>query len=142
MANGINNTVIMGRICNDPELRTTQSNKSVTSFCVAVDRRFQSQGEEKKTDFIDCVAWNNNADFISKWFKKGSMIAITGEIQTRNYEDKNGNKRKAVEVVVNQASFCGSKNDNNNTEGGTFTVLPDDNEAGAFYADDDEGLPF
>lgn len=109
----LNNAVIMGRLVADPELRTTGSGISVTSFTVAVDRRYARQGEERQTDFIDVIAWRQNAEFISKYFRKGSMIAIQGYIQTRTYEDKNGNKRKAVEVVVDNASFCGSKAESN-----------------------------
>ena len=107
----LNNAVIMGRLVADPELRTTGSGISVTSFTVAVDRRYARSGEERQTDFIDVIAWRQNAEFISKFFRKGSMIAIQGYIQTRTYEDKNGNKRKAVEVVADNVSFCGSKNE-------------------------------
>lgn len=102
----INNVVLMGRLCADPELKTTQSGLSVTSFALAVDK-----GKDRGADFIDIVAWRDTADFITKYFTKGSMIAITGSIQTRTYEDKNGNKRKADEVVAREVSFCGSKND-------------------------------
>ncbi|MBR2868216.1 MAG: single-stranded DNA-binding protein [Clostridia bacterium] len=105
----LNNAVIMGRLVADPELRTTGSGISVTSFTVAVDRRFVRQGEERQADFIDIIAWRQTAEFISKYFRKGSMIAVQGSIQTRMYEDKNGNKRKAVEIVADNASFCGSK---------------------------------
>ena len=105
----LNNAVIMGRLVADPELRTTGSGISVTSFTVAVDRRFVRQGEERQTDFIDVIAWRQTAEFVSKYFRKGSMIAVQGYIQTRTYEDKNGNKRKAVEIVADNASFCGSK---------------------------------
>ena len=107
----VNCAVIMGRLVADPELRTTGSGISVTSFTVAVDRRFNRQGEERQADFIDVIAWRQTAEFICKYFRKGSMIAIQGYIQTRMYEDKNGNKRKAVELVADNASFCGSKND-------------------------------
>ena len=107
----INCAVIMGRLVADPELRTTGSGISVSSFTVAVDRSFVRQGEERQADFIDVIAWRQTAEFICKYFRKGSMIAIQGYIQTRMYEDKNGNKRKAVELVADNASFCGSKND-------------------------------
>ena len=107
----VNCAVIMGRLVADPELRTTGSGISVTSFTVAVDRRFNRQGEERQADFIDVIAWRQTAEFICKYFRKGSMIAIQGYIQTRMYEDKNGNKRKAVELVADNVSFCGSKND-------------------------------
>ena len=105
----LNCAVIMGRLVADPELRTTGSGISVTSFTVAVDRRFARQGEERQTDFIDIIAWRQNAEFICKYFRKGSMIAIQGYIQTRTYEDKNGNKRTAFEIVAEEVSFCGSK---------------------------------
>ncbi len=105
----INSVVLMGRLTADPELKTTTSNLSVLSFSVAVDRNYQSQGQERQADFINCVAWRQNAEFISRYFRKGQMIAIQGSIQTRSYEDRNGNKRTAVEVVVDRASFCGSK---------------------------------
>jgi single-strand DNA-binding protein len=108
----INNVVLMGRITHDLELKSTANGVNVVSFTLAVERSFVKQGEQRQADFIDCVAWRNTAEFITKYFNKGSMIAVTGEIQTRNYEDKNGNKRKAVEVVVDEASFCGEKNNN------------------------------
>lgn len=110
----INNVVLMGRLVATPELRQTQNGISVTSFSLAVERSYARQGEQRQTDFINCVAWRNTADFISRYFQKGSMIAVTGSIQTRNYEDKNGNKRTAFEVIVDQASFCGSKAESGN----------------------------
>lgn len=105
----INNVVLMGRLVATPELRNTPSGVAVLSFSLAVERSFARAGEQRQADFIDCVAWRNTAEFISKYFQKGSMIAITGSIQTRTYDDKNGNKRKATEILVDQASFCGSK---------------------------------
>lgn len=105
----MNNVSIMGRLCADPEIRTTSNGVEVTSFAIAVDRTFTPKGQEKQTDFIDCVAWRNTALFINRYFRKGEMIAITGELQTRTYEDKNKNKRKVTEVIINKADFCGSK---------------------------------
>ncbi len=105
----INNVVLMGRLVATPELRSTGTGVSVASFTIAVERAFAKAGEQRQADFIDCVAWRQTAEFITRYFQKGSMIAVTGNIQTRNYEDKNGNKRKAVEIVVDNASFCGSK---------------------------------
>ncbi len=107
----LNNVVLMGRLTADPELRQTASGIEVTSFSIAIDRSYARQGEERQTDFINCVAWRQTAKFISTYFHKGSMIAVTGSIQTRNYEDKQGNKRVATEVLVNNASFCGSKSE-------------------------------
>ena len=105
----INICAIQGRLTYEPELKSTTGGTNVTSFQVAVDRNYQASGKEREADFIDCVAWGKTAEFITSWFHKGSMIAVDGSIQTRNYTDKNGNKRKAVEVVVNNASFCESK---------------------------------
>lgn len=100
----LNVAIIMGRLTADPELRTTASGVAVTTFSVAVDRRFQRQGEEKQTDFINVVAWRQTAEFVSRYFHKGSMIAVRGSIQQRNYEDKNGNKRTAFEIVAEEVS--------------------------------------
>lgn len=107
----LNCAIIMGRITADPELRTTSNGLSVTSFSVAVDRNYARAGEEKQTDFINVVAWRSTAEFVCKYFTKGQMIAVQGSIQTRNYEDKTGAKRTAVEIVANQISFCGSKSE-------------------------------
>lgn len=104
-----NKVILMGRITRDIEIKTTPSGKAVTSFSIAVDRRVQSKDGEKITDFIDCVAWRQTADFISRFFSKGKLILIEGELQTRTYTDKNGNNRKAVEVIVDRASFTGEK---------------------------------
>ena len=105
----INNAVIMGRLTADPELRTTGNGIGVCGFTVAVDRNYRPEGEERQTDFINVVAWRKTADFVSRYFRKGQMIAVLGSIQTRNYEDRNGNKRTAVEIVADNISFCGSK---------------------------------
>jgi len=107
----LNCIVLMGRLVADPELRTTATGISVTSFTMAVDK-FAKAGEEKQADFIDIVAWRQTAEFVTRYFHKGSMIAVQGALQTRSYEDKNGIKRKAVEVVADKVSFCGSKSEN------------------------------
>lgn len=107
----LNCAVIMGRLTADPELRTTPNGVSVTSFSVAVDRSYQKAGEERQTDFINVVAWRQTAEFVSRYFHKGSMIAVQGSIQTRNYEDKTGARRTAVEIVADNVSFCGSKSE-------------------------------
>lgn len=104
-----NKVILMGRITRDIEIKTTPSGISVTSFSIAVDRRVQSKDGEKVTDFIDCVAWRQTADFIARFFGKGKLILLEGELQTRTYTDKNGNNRKAVEVIVDRASFTGEK---------------------------------
>lgn len=102
----MNVIVIMGRLTKDPELRTTQSGISVTSFSVAVNRNYS---KENQTDFINCVAWRNNAEFITKYFGKGQMIAIKGSLQQRTFTDKDGNKRTTYDVVVDSADFCGNR---------------------------------
>lgn len=109
----LNRAIIMGRITANPELRQTQGGVSVLSFTVAVDRRFTNPNGERQADFIYCVAWRHTAEFISKYFVKGQMIAIDGVLQSRNYVDKNGNNRSVIEVVVENASFCGSKAETN-----------------------------
>ena len=102
----LNKVILAGRLTADPELKTTPSGLSVTSFTVAVDRRF---GKEKQSDFINCVAWRQTAEFITKYFVKGSAICIVGSIQTRKFTDKNGNNRIAVEVLADEATFVESK---------------------------------
>ncbi len=108
----LNCVTLMGRLVADPELRTTPTGKSVATFRIAVDRSFVRQGEQRQADFITIVAWENTANFVCRYFQKGSMIAIQGRIQTRNYEDANGNKRTAFEVLASEVSFCGSKAEN------------------------------
>jgi single-strand DNA-binding protein len=105
----LNVVAIMGRLVADPELRTTPAGHSVCSFRIACDRSYVQQGQERQADFIDIVAWRQQADFVSKYFQRGSMIAVEGRLQTRNYQDKNGNNRTAVEVVANNISFAGAK---------------------------------
>ncbi len=105
----LNVSAIMGRLTADPELKTTPAGVSVTSFTLAVDRSYAKPGTERQTDFVHVVAWRNTAEFVCKYFTKGQMMAVTGPIQTRNYEDKQGNKRTAFEIVANEVSFCGYK---------------------------------
>ena len=105
----LNCVAIMGMLVADPELRTTPAGYSVCSFRIACDRSYVQQGQQRQADFIDIVAWRQQADFVSKYFQKGSMIAVEGSLQTRNYQDKNGNNRTAVEVVANNISFAGAK---------------------------------
>ena len=104
----LNSAVIMGRLTADPELRKTASGVSVTAFTVAVNRNYKTEGETP-TDFINCVAWRGTAEFVNKYFSKGQMIALRGSIQTRAYEDKNGNKRTATEIIADEVQFCGDK---------------------------------
>lgn len=105
----LNNVTLMGRLVADPELKTTQNGTSVVSFRLAVERNYAPQGQERQADFIPCVAWRQTAEFIGRYFTKGRMIAVEGSLQSRNYEDKNGQKRTAYEVIVDQAYFADSK---------------------------------
>lgn len=113
----LNVVVLTGRLTKDPELKTTPSGVYVLGFSIAVERRYRS-GEDRQTDFINIVAWRKTAEFISKYFKKGQMIAIEGSLQSRKYQDKDGNNRTAVEVVANNAQFADYKrnDDSSNTE--------------------------
>ena len=105
----LNTVVLMGRLTADPELRHTSNNIAVTSFTLAVNRSYAKTGTERATDFIDIVAWRNTAEFISKYFSKGQLMAVQGSIQTRTYQDKDGNKRKAFEVIADNVHFAEPK---------------------------------
>ena len=112
----LNNIVIMGRLTRDPELRRTGSGTAVASFTVAVDRDFGSKdGGEKETDFIDCVAWRNTAEFVSKYFTKGRMAVVSGRLQIRPWTDKEGNRRRSAEVIAESVYFGDSKKDGDNS---------------------------
>lgn len=105
----LNVVALMGRLVADPELKTTQSGNSVCTFRVAVDRSYAPQGEERQADFITVTAWRKTAEFICKYFQKGSMISVQGRLETRQYQDKNGNNRTATEVLAAEVGFCGPK---------------------------------
>lgn len=143
----VNISVLMGRITDNPKLRTTQSGISVTRFTIAVDRNYTPKGEEKKTDFINIIAWRSTAEFVTKYFKKGSMIAVQGAIETGSYE-KDGVKRYTFEINAENVSFCGSKAEGNNTpagnentpQGANFTPSGADVAFTELTPDDD--LPF
>lgn len=135
----INMVALMGRLTFEPEVRTTPSGVSVMHFQVACDRNYQRSGQDRQADFIDCVAWRQTAEFIGRYFHKGSMIAVEGTLQTSSYTDKNGNQRKQVEVLANNVSFCGSKSESgaadsrakpsySNTDNSDFDEIPDDDD--------------
>ena len=105
----LNQAILMGRLTADPELKKTQSDKSVTSFRIAVERAYVKEGEERQADFINIVCWGRTADFVCKYFKKGSMIAVVGEFRSRTYLDKNDNKRYIVEILATKVSFTGER---------------------------------
>ena len=108
----LNKVILMGRLTRDPELKHTQSNIPVTSFSVAVDRGYAKAGEEKQTDFIDVVVWRNTAEFVTRYFRKGQMIAVSGRLQSRKWQDNQGNNRTTYEVVADEVFFADSKKDN------------------------------
>ena len=123
----LNHIVIMGRLTRDPELRRTGSGVAVTSFSLAVDRDFGNrESGEKETDFIDCVAWRQTGEFVSKYFTKGRMAVVSGRLQIRNWTDKEGNKRRTAEVVADNVYFGDSKRDgdNGNSFGGNTYSAP------------------
>ena len=128
----LNNIIIMGRLTREPEIRRTQSGTAVASFSIACDRDFPSNGE-RETDFIDCVAWKNTADFIGKYFTKGNMIALNGRLTTRSWQDKDGRNRKSIEVLVNNAYFGESK---------STQASPSKQNDFAILEEDDSQLPF
>ena len=102
----------MGRLVADPELRTTPAGVNVCSFRIACDRNFAKPGEQRQADFVDIVAWRQQADFVCRYFQKGSLIAVQGRLQTNNYQDKNGNNRTAIEIVANNVNFAAPKSAN------------------------------
>ena len=162
----LNHITIMGRLTRDPELRRTGSGIAVASFTVAVDRDFGGRdGGEKETDFIDCVAWRQTGEFVSKYFTKGRMIVVSGRLQIRSWTDKDGNKRRTAEVVADNCYFGDSKRDSGNDSYGGNTYggnsygsaysAPAGNNYGGYSApasapasdfamldDDDAQLPF
>lgn len=105
----LNSVNLVGRLVHDPEIKTTPSGVSVVTIAIAVERNIADKDGNRATDYIDVVAWRYTAEFIGKWFRKGSWIAVTGCIQTRSYETKDGSKRKSVEVIASEVSFCGGK---------------------------------
>ena len=150
----LNHITLMGRLVRDPELRRTGTGIAVASFTVAVDRDFSGRdGGEKETDFIDCVAWRNTAEFVSKYATKGRMVVVSGRLQIRSWTDKDGNKRRTAEVVADNCYFGDSKRDG---DGGNAYAAPAGNSFGGYSApaasapasdfamldDNDSQLPF
>ena len=131
----LNSVVLIGRLTADPEHKQTPSGISVTSFSIAVDRNYNGKDGNRQTDFINIVAWRNTADFICRHFSKGQMIAVEGSVQTRSYEDKNRNRRTAVEIVADSVSFCGDRRQ----ETASDTEVIDEN---SFEEISDDDLPF
>ena len=137
----LNRIILMGRLTRDPELRRTPNDIAVVSFSIACDRDYAAQGAERETDFIDIVAWRGTAEFVEKYFSKGRMIVVAGRLQIRNWEDKDGNKRRSAEVVAESVYFGDSKRDG---DGGKTNAEPTYDPTGGFSQidGDDEDLPF
>ena len=134
----LNQITIMGRLTRDPELRFTQSNKPVASCTLAVDRDFTGRdSHERQTDFIDCVAWNGTGEFVSKYFRKGTMAAVSGRLQFRDWQDRDGNKRRSAEVMVKDIYFCEKKSGDELTDKPRYSG-PEFSDLG----EDDGKLPF
>lgn len=125
----LNRVILMGRITQDLELKQTPSGVSVLSFSIAVDRSFSKQGEERECDFINCVAWRNQAEFISRYFGKGRMIAIEGNLRTRTYDDKNGSRHYITEVYVDSVSFTGESKQSGSEGSQSVNTKPQSNAA-------------
>ena len=150
----LNHITIMGRLTRDPELRRTGTGVAVASFTVAVDRDFaDKQSGEKETDFIDCVAWRQTGEFVSKYFSKGRMIVVDGRLQIRSWNDKDGNKRRSAEVVADNCYFGDSKRDGEGSFGSSYSAPSAPSYGGynapsapandfAMLAEDDAQLPF
>lgn len=143
----LNTITVMGRLTRDPELRYTQSQVPVASFTVAVDRDYTPQGQDKQTDFIDCVAWQKTGEFVNKYFRKGSMIVASGSLQSRKWEDREGNKRTSWEINVRNVYFGEPKRDEQNDgySGGEpqYSAPTPQNSSPQFEELEDDGeLPF
>jgi len=136
----VNKAILMGRLTADPEMRHTTTGKSVCTFRLAVNRRFVRQGEEQQADFFPIVAWEKIGEFCNNYFRKGQQVAIVGRIQTRTWDDPEGNKRYITEIVAEEAHFADSKNssttDNNNYNASNTQ------DTGGFYPVEDDELPF
>lgn len=143
----LNVAVLMGRLTGDPEIRVTPDGKKVASFSVACDRDFKNRDGERQTDFLNIVAWEKTAEFLEKYFHKGDLISIEGRIQARQYQDRNGNNRTAVEIVARNVFFAGGKKDTGSAQKmnpapqkqAPFEPVKDD---GFALIDDEEDLPF
>ena len=136
----LNRAILMGRLTRDPELKQTPNNVSVATFSLAVDRNYQSDKDNKQTDFINIVAWRHTAEFVNKYFKKGQLVAVEGSIQSRSYQGKDGNNRTAFEVVSDQVYFAEKKQDGKSQpEEPQDNFNPDDFEE---FEGSDDDLPF
>lgn len=138
----LNHITIMGRLTKEPELRQTQSGKAVANFTLAVDRDYAEKGAERQTDFIECVAWRGTAEFVDKYFGRGQMAVVSGRLQIRDWEDKDGNKRRSAEIVADNVYFGESKRDAGANGAPSYGIKPAPTSDFAVLEDEDEGLPF
>lgn len=139
----LNHVTVMGRLARDPELRHTQSGTAVTGFTLAVERDFKDKNSgESVTDWISCTAWKGTAEFVSRYFQKGRMAIVDGRLQTRNYQDKDGNKRTAVEVVADHVYFGDSKRDSDPLDKLADDAAPVSEPSFQEMEDDPSELPF
>ncbi len=145
----MNVVALLGRLVADPELRQTTQGLAVTRMRIAVNRAYVKQGEERKADFIDVVAWRSTAEFVSKYFRKGNMIGVSGSIQTRNYTDKDGNNRYAFEIVADNVYFAESRGSSSNNNSAAMPAVTNNEVAYSSgsnndftIVDDSEDLPF
>ena len=134
----MNISILIGRLTAKPELKATPNKVYVSSFTIAVERKFKGANGEKIVDYIDCVAWRNQAEFLCKWFDKGVRVAVAGELQTRVYEDKDGKKRKAVEVICTEVNFADGKREATESNDNMGIGADDDFTP----ISDDDALPF
>ena len=134
----LNHIIIMGRLTKDVEIRYTQSQTPVASFTLACDRDYQQGGSERQTDFLDCVAWKHDAEFVSKYFAKGSMAVVSGRLQIRDWTDREGNKRRSAEIVADNIYFGESKR----RDGEDPPLADTSTTSFQELADDDGELPF
>ena len=138
----MNKVNLLGRVCKDVELRYTTSGTAVASFTLAVDRRFQKQGEERQADFINCVAWGKTAEFVANYFTKGQMMALSGRIETRSWEDNEGVKRYATEVIAEEVYFADSKKSEGAASKAPAQTAPAQPAEDFEETEDDGDLPF
>lgn len=137
----LNHITVMGRLARDPELRRTQTGTAVASFTLACDRDFKDkQTGERVTDWIDCVAWGNTGEMVSKYFSKGRMAIVDGRLQIRDWTDKEGNKRRSAEIIVNSVYFGDSKHAESGSNSASYAAPPAPQQFAE--CDDDEELPF
>ncbi len=138
----MNNVNLIARLTHKPELKQTPNGKYVCSFSVAVERKFKDAEGNATVDYIDCVVWNKNAEFLCKWFDKGVRVGITGELQTRTYTDKDGNNRKVTEVLVGSVDFADGKRDVDTSHHHHTNAVKTESDIDGFIPIDNAELPF